>query len=522
VNESVDLPPGWERPRLAEIAQINPPLDRCVISDDVSVNFVPMRAVEAEGGGLLRPEERAYGDAKKGFTSFLSGDVIMAKITPCMENGKTTVVPELPGSICFGSTEFHVLRPERGVESRWIANFLLQHDTRRAAQRAMTGGVGQMRVPASFLETIQIPLAPAQEQAHVADALDELLSDLDAGVMALEHVRAKLARYRAAVLKAAVEGALTSEWRQQHPNVEPATELVKRILAERRHRWEERQLRSFEENGQSPPKSWKEKYKEPVPPNGSNLPKLPPDWCWTTIDQIAVDVRNGYSSKPDTVGNVPILRISAVRPLKLDLDDLRYLSGDPSEYATFLIEERDLLFTRYNGTRAFVGVCAVVPSLERKFVHPDKLIRARPLPSVPAPAFLALAANVGASRRFLDGRIRTTAGQAGVSGGDIKELPVPLPPAREQLAIIEAVEDNLSIIEHIENEMDDKAAKAHALRQSILRHAFTGQLVPQGPNDEPASELLKRIAAERDARAQQAAAAKRPIRASKKKSPKAP
>ena len=521
MNPPDGLPPGWECPRLAEIAQINPPLDRCVISDDVSVNFVPMRAVEAEGGGLLRPEERAYGDVKKGFTSFLSGDVIMAKITPCMENGKTTVVPELPGSVCFGSTEFHVLRPEQRIEPRLIANFLLQHDTRRAAQRAMTGGVGQMRVPASFLEALRIPLPPPHEQVRVAEALDELLSDLDVGVAALEQTRAKLTLYRAAVLKAAVEGTLTSEWRQRHPDTEPATELLGRILVERRHRWEERQLRSFEEKGQAPAKNWIEKYKEPLPPDDGDLPGLPPGWRWTTIDQIAVDVRNGHSAKPDAIGSVPILRISAVRPLKLDLDDLRYLSGDPSDYAASLIQERDLLFTRYNGTRTFVGVCAVVPSLERKFVHPDKLIRARPLPSVPVPAFLALAANVGASRRFLDGRIRTTAGQAGVSGGDIKELPVPLPPASEQLAIIEAVEDTLSIIEHIESEIDDKAAKAHALRQSILRQAFTGRLVPQDPNDEPASELLKRIAAERDTCAQQAAT-KRAVRTPKKKTPKVP
>src|SRR5690606_15036815 len=111
-----------------------------------------MRAVESEGAGLLRPEVRPYGEVKKGYTAFLSGDVIMAKITPCMENGKTTVVPDLPGSVCFGSTEFHVIRAETGVLARWIAGFLVQHEVRRSAQRAMTGGVGQMRVPTAFLE----------------------------------------------------------------------------------------------------------------------------------------------------------------------------------------------------------------------------------------------------------------------------------------------------------------------------------------------------------------------------------
>ncbi len=108
----------------------------------------------------------------------------------------------------------------------------------------------------------------------------------------------------------------------------------------------------------------------------------------------------------------------------------------------------------------------------------------------------------------MEQRIRTTAGQAGISGSDVKALPVPLPPASEQPVIVEAVEDQLSVIEHIQGDIEAKLTSAQALRQSILRHAFTGQLVPQDPNDEPASELLKRISAEREERARQARAAK--------------
>lgn len=201
------VPPGWAAPLLNAIVQINPPLNRHIPSDDVPVTFVPMRSIESEGGGLVRPESRPYGAVKKGYTSFMSGDVIMAKITPCMENGKIAVVHEVPGKVCFGSTEFHVLRPEPGIQPRWVAQFLLKHDVRRSAQRQMTGGVGQMRVPASFLETVRIPIPPVLEQARIADALDELFSDLDAGVAALLRAREKLKLYRASVLKAAVEGA---------------------------------------------------------------------------------------------------------------------------------------------------------------------------------------------------------------------------------------------------------------------------------------------------------------------------
>ena len=246
-----------------------------------------MRAVAAEGAGLVDPETRRYGEVKKGYTSFLSGDVIMAKITPCAENGKTTVVPEVPGQVCFGSTEFHTIRPEQGVRAEWIEQFLLQHETRRLAQRSMTGGVGQMRVPGEFLSSVQIPVAPSNEQDRIVGALEELFSDLDAGAVALEKARDKLRLYRASVLKSAMKGTLTADWRARHPQVEAASELLKRILVERRRRWEEDQLRKFEKVGKAPPKNWKAKYKQPVIPDTTGQPRLPEGWCWATVDQLA-------------------------------------------------------------------------------------------------------------------------------------------------------------------------------------------------------------------------------------------
>jgi type I restriction enzyme S subunit len=161
------LPNGWVEEELSAIAQVNPRLDRCIIADSVAVDFVPMRAVEPEGGGLLRPEISKFGNVKKGYTAFLPGDVIMAKITPCMENGKTCVVPNLPGAACFGSTEFHVFRAERGIDPRWISNFLLQHSTRHSAQRHMMGGVGQMRVPIAFLESLKLALPPNSSASSI-------------------------------------------------------------------------------------------------------------------------------------------------------------------------------------------------------------------------------------------------------------------------------------------------------------------------------------------------------------------
>lgn len=116
------------------------------------------------------------------------------------------------------------------------------------------------------------------EQRRILVVIEEQFSRLDAGVVALERVRVNLKRYRTAVLKAAVEGRLTAVWREENPDVEPASELLKRILSERRERWEKDQLVAYEKKGKKPPKNWQSKYREPAGPNTDDLPELPEGW----------------------------------------------------------------------------------------------------------------------------------------------------------------------------------------------------------------------------------------------------
>ena len=511
------LPPGWSASALGEIANINPSLDRCVVNDDLEVTFVPMRAVAIEGGGLTAPETRRYGEVKRGYTSFLSGDVIMAKITPCTENGKTAVVPDVLGEVCFGSTEFHTVRPAQGVRAEWIQHFLLQHETRRSAQRAMAGGVGQMRVPAEFLKTVSIPIPPPAEQARIVGTLEELFSDLDDGIASLEQAQGKLRLYRASVLKAAVEGALTADWREQHPHAEPATELLGRVLVERRRRWEEGQLRKFEERGRVPPKNWKAKYKEPVSPDTTGLPPLPDGWCRATVDQCSSLIQYGSSAKADGGSSgVPVLRMGNITADGgLLLDDLKYLPNEHEAFPGLLLEPGDLLFNRTNSAE-LVGMTAVYSGIPSRCSFASYLIRVRLLEGVD-PAIVVFAVNGGFGRSWIIRVVNQTVGQANVNGTKLASFAFPLPPAAEQGAIVEIVDVQLSIIDRLEADLAAKLKAAQGLRQSILKQAFTGKLVPQDPNDEPASMLLKRIAAERDARAREAQIAKGKMPASRRR-----
>src|SRR6266480_7320775 len=152
MNEREDLPAGWTIAALRDVSTINPPNPAIVPADDTPVSFVPMAAVEELSGRMNVSTIRAWADVKNGFTHFQDGDVVFAKITPSMENGKTAIADRLFNGVAAGTTEFHVFRPQSGVTGRYLLHYLLQETFRRRARARMTGTAGQLRVPTQFLE----------------------------------------------------------------------------------------------------------------------------------------------------------------------------------------------------------------------------------------------------------------------------------------------------------------------------------------------------------------------------------
>ncbi|HHJ13134.1 MAG TPA: restriction endonuclease subunit S [Gammaproteobacteria bacterium] len=157
---------------LGEVCKINPRLAKEEKpSADALVTFVPMSAVDEESGTIQNPHIRPYSEVSKGYTYFKTNDVLFAKITPCMENGKVAIASELVNGIGFGSTEFHVLRSGPEVLPEWIFYFVRREEFRRRAKANFTGSAGQQRVPKHFLETVQIPVPPLSEQRRIVDIL---------------------------------------------------------------------------------------------------------------------------------------------------------------------------------------------------------------------------------------------------------------------------------------------------------------------------------------------------------------
>jgi type I restriction enzyme S subunit len=355
------------------------------------------------------------------------------------------------------------------------------------------------------LRKLQLRIAPSNEQERIVAKIDELFSELDAGVASLKRARALLKKYRQAVLTAAVTGELTRDWRERHKGEirESGAELLQRILKARRAAWEAAELKKLRAKGKRPNDDrWKQKYKEPPPPDTTGLSALPEGWVWATVDQLCVKVANGLSKKPKSgPPGPPILRISAVRPMSVDVNDIRYYPIDTGEdLDDYIVDRGDLLFTRYNGSFELVGVCGAMTA-EKAILHPDKLIRAKLASQEMTDAeLLAAFLSTGTSRAFIEEHIKTTAGQHGIAGSDIKTAPIPVPPVSEQQAIISLIAEAWTSSDQTDLSIETELLRAGRIRQSILKAAFTGRLVPQDPNDEPASVLLERIRAERAAK----------------------
>ena len=382
----------------------------------------------------------------------------------------------------------------------WLLQYLRSQQGRSQIKNLSSGNQESMRnIGQTSIGQIMVPLPPATELKLVVAEVEDLFSDLEIGVAELIAAQKKLTQYRQSLLKAAVEGALTADWRAQNPPLETSAELLARILQERRTRWEARQLERFKAKGRKPPKDWIDGYHQPAVDVPGVLPSVPAGWTWATVDLLCPDdIANGKSIVTGESG-AKVLRLTAVRNGPIDLREFKRGIWDESEAAPFAVAEGDLLVVRGNGSLSLVGRAGVVPKINELVAYPDTLIRVRTLTAVVRPTWLALFWDSKLAREHFERRARTSAGIFKISQPDIVSLAVPVPPLDEQDAAIEVFDAFVQRVEGLQMGLEAALRYATAQRQNILRAAFSGELVPQDPNDEPASVLLERIREQRAA-----------------------
>ena len=492
-----EVPEGWVRVRMEDVVRINPPKITPDYEDRTPLVFVPMARVAEEFSGIDVTERRRFAAIKRGYTQFQPGDVLFAKITPCMENGKIAIVPKIRPPLGYGSTEFFVMRPRTDGIGPWIGYCVARSRFRELARKSMQGAVGQLRVPKVWLEDVSIPLAPIPEQHRIVAKVEELFARLDEGIAALRRAEANLERYRTSFLKAAVEGTLTQPWRKENPPEESGNELLRRILAERRTHWEEEQLAKFASNGRKPPRNWKSKYREPVAPETHGLPGLPESWCWTTVDQVTAGNRTSaygvLKPGPEVPGGIPLVRVGNIQNGMVSGPLKRIAPKIASRYGRTRLRGGELLITLVGA----IGRTAVVPS-ELSGANTARAVAVVPISSMLDPQWIELWFRSPVQRHRMIGKAHEVARKT-LNLEDVRNATVALPPASEQGALLLAVEKAKQGLTPTAEDIKESVNFSEALRQSILKRAFEGRLVPQDPNEEPASALLERIRAQREA-----------------------
>ena len=369
--------------------------------------------------------------------------------------------------------------------------------------RQAHGGAGLAHITKGRFEESRLPIAPLPEQSRIVAKIEELFSDLDAGVAALKRAKANLKRYRASVLKAAVEGKLTEQWRAKHPAKEPASALLARILKERRLKWEADQLAKFAAAKKEPPKNWRDKYVEPTLPDTNGLPELPEGWCWASVEQLVSEDRHSLAigpfgsnlKVPDyRESGVPLIFVRNIRSGMFGGDGTKFVTAAKAmELNAHSTEAGDILITKMGEPP---GDACLYPQGSPKAIITADCIKVRLHPLLPDARLVVFAINSDTVRKQV---VEITKGVAlqKVNLERFSTIAIPLSPRNEQHEIINEVATKLSQIDAAEKQIEHGLIRAARLRQSILKRAFEGKLVPQDPKDEPASALLERLRASR-------------------------
>ncbi len=390
--------------------------------------------------------------------------------------------------------DLKAITPVEVVDHNYLA-WLLRALERQILTTCSKHGTTVHSIEIPTLKDLRVPIPPPAEQRRIVAKIEVLFSELDKGVESLITVREQLKAYRQAVLKHAFSGKLTAQWRHgNNDKVESARLLIARIKKERELHYQAKISiwnTAPNKNGgrPRPPKT--------LVPLGSQerdeLPALPDSWIWEKLGWMTCGVEYGTAAKSSKSGSVPVLRMGNIQNAKFDWSDLVY-SSDEDEILKYALKAGDVLFNRTNSPE-LVGKTAIYRG-ERPALFAGYLIRVNQIASFVDSQYLNLFLNSHIARQQ-GNRVKTDGvNQSNINGERLSNYPFPYCSLAEQREIVKLLEEKLSIIDQLEDDVEQETKKSEALRQSMLRKAFSGQLVAQDPSDEPASVLLDRFRAQ--------------------------
>jgi type I restriction enzyme, S subunit len=493
-----DLPKGWTSALLGEIAETASGGTPSRHRKEFFVGSIPwVKSGELNDATLHTTQE---------FLSELGLQSSSAKIFPA-------------GTLCialYGATvgKLGILRRDAAtnqavcgifvpplIDTHYLFYFLLSQ--RRNLIDLGKGGA-QPNISQEIIRRIVIPIPPLAEQGRIASKIDELVTKLFVGIAELRKAQVQLKRYRQAVLKAAVTGELTRDWRASREKPDSASPLIVRSRDDRRSVLKSGELARMQANAM-PLNNLERDYIEPPAEVADKLWKLPEGWAWVTVGQIG-EVTGGLTKNPRREKlsyKIPYLRVANVYAGQLDLMEVKTIGIEENEIERVLLAPGDLLVVEGNGSIDQIGRVALWDGKIALCAHQNHLIKVRFAEAKLGEYVLWwFLSNEG--RNFITRVASSTSGLHTLNISKVASLPVPLPPLMEQQQIVSEIDRVFSITNASQQAIGLTSRQAERLRQSILKQAFEGKLIKQHSNDEPAELLLERIRIERAKREMEA------------------
>lgn len=476
-----DLPPGWVRVSVDELSE----LVEYGTSEKTNEgpDGVPVLRMGNIVEGVIIPEPLKYlpGDHFE-FPRLLlrSGDILFNRTNSPELVGKSAVYHGAPENCSFASYLIR-LRLTSACVPDYLSYFINSPFGRLWVNDVVSQQVGQANVNGSKLRALRFPLPPIIEQARIVAAIEQHLSDIDAGVAALERALANLKRYRASVLKAACEGKLVPTEaelaRKGNRPYEHASALLGRIL--------------------------REHNSDAIASSLFTSLSLPPGWAATTLGSLLREpLRNGHSApaaSQNQTDGVRTFTLTAVTLGAFTEGNTKVTTADRSRVSDLWVQPDDIFVQRSN-TPELVGTSRRYDGPAGFAIFPDLLIRVRVIGALCLPRYVELFLRSPRTRSYFRSRAQGIAGSMPkIDQGTLASCPISLPPLAEQHRIVAEVDRLLSTADETEQALRAQLARAARLRQAVLKKAFEGKLVPQDPNDEPATLLLERLRAEKAA-----------------------
>jgi type I restriction enzyme S subunit len=420
------MPSDWQRNRIRNVAALSPSYSATVPASDETCTVVPMELLSGDGA-IDMTNQQPLDEVTSGLTLFEEGDVLFAKITPCMENGKGAFVRELPTRYAFGSTEFHVLRPSKKIDGRFLYYATFNPIYRAYAAQNMVGAAGQKRVSSRFVKDTRLFLPPLPEQQRITAYLDASCAAIDAAVAAKRRQLETLDALRKSIIQCAVTRGISA-----------------RVVLE------------------STGNAWME--------------QIPRGWKLVCLKRIA-EIQGGLTLGKQYEGPLierPYLRVGNVQDGHLDLADVSMIELPASVAAGVELRPDDVLMTE-GGDLDKLGRGYLWKGEIPGCLHQNHIFAVRCFRHKLDPMFLAYVTAAKYGRDYFEATGKKTTNLACTNATKVGEFPIPLPPLTEQEAICAYLDEKLGELNGIVAGIESQIVTLTAYRKSLIHECVTGQ-----------------------------------------------